>query len=56
MFSFIQVGCSSQQMLGMSVLRIEEPHAQLTHFEYVSWLLAHITAFLFCLHGYKSMC
>ena len=56
MISCIQVRCSSQQMLGMSVLRIEELHAQLIHFEYVIWLLAHITGFLFCLHGYKSMC
>lgn len=47
---------SSPQILGMSVLRMEELRAQLTHAERVIVLLDHITGFLFCLHRYNSMC
>ena len=56
MISFLQVRRSSQHMLSMSVLRFEERRVQLTRFEYVIWLLAHIAGFLFCLHGYKNLC
>lgn len=31
----------------MSVLHVEELHAQLSHAEDVIWLLAHITGFVF---------
>lgn len=51
-----QIRCSSPQMLGMSVLRMEELRVQLTHAECVIVLLVHITGFLFCLHRYNSMC